>query len=699
MPLTSPAGSISVRVAKQLSLLIMLLLSARCGLRPSHAPGDAKETTWEHFAGTPGGTRYSSLTLINAENVGHLQLVWAVRTGDFPADVFDAKGHRAGGTRPDGTAIEPRPGAPCGHCHEAQFRSEATPIMVEGTLYVTTPRNRVLALDPSTGATRWTFDPQLDLTRRYVEDFVSRGVLSWRDSGGAREACGQRLFLATIDARLFALDAADGTLCPDFGESGMVRLDPAVGTSGRAVDPGQHAVTSPPAVVGDIVIVGSAVGKNQRRDGPSGVVQAFDARSGEPRWTFDPIPRTPAHPGWRYWTPEAALTTGGANSWSIITTDPPRDLVFLPTASAAPDSYGGERPGRNDFASSVVALRASTGQVVWSFQVVHHDLWDYDVAAQPMLIELRRGGEPIPAVLIGTKAGTVFVLHRETGEPLVPVEERPVPPSDVPGETAWPTQPFSELPALHSTVLTADSVFGVSQADREFCRDWVSRVRNEGLFTPPSLQGTLLWPGYWGGINWDGMAWDPAGQLLITTVKRFGMVVQLHRRDNPAGLRGPPALGQQLLAQEGTPYLATRTPFVSPSGTPCSPPPWGILVAVDIAQSSIRWHRPLGTVPWLATHPDYQNWGSIPVGGPLVTGGGIVFVAASQDDRFRAFDVRTGAVLWEAQLPAGGQAAPMTYLFEGRQYVVLMAGGRGGIGSPGDWIVAFALPRELRRSQ
>jgi quinoprotein glucose dehydrogenase len=563
------------------------------------------------------------------------------------------------------------------------------------TLYVATPFSRVLALDAVDGSRRWEFDPKVDRGRYYPEGFTSRGVATWEDSADpANRFCATRIFLATVDARIIALDAQRGTPCERFGRGGTVDLTVGAAVGGGTVAPGELAVTSPPAVIGDVVIVGSATREGAGSHASSGIVRAFDARTGALRWSFDPIPRRSSDANWTSWNAAAARTTGGANVWSLISTDAQRDLVFLPTASAAPDFYGGGRTGRNDVANSVVALRASTGAIVWSFQVVHHDLWDYDVAAQPLLATIWRSGHEIPAVIVGTKAGMIFVLDRQTGVPLLPVEERPVPASDVPGESAWPTQPFSTRPPpLLGTYLTADSAFGVDAAEHAYCREAIRGLRNAGIFTPPSLRPTLEWPGFWGGINWDGMAWDPERQRLVTTLKRVAMVVQLHPRGDTSA-HPDRTRGREYVAQPGAPYGATRRPLIAPSGTPCTPPPWGALVAVDLADSNatVRWRRPLGTVPWLSSYPRYRDWGSITFGGPLVTAGGLVFVAASQDDMFRAFDIDDGRILWEHKLPAGGQAAPMTYVIDGRQFVVIAAGGRSGIGTPGDWIVAFSLP-------
>lgn len=674
-----------MRFRYPVSLLGVLLAACdREAITPLYA--DPTDVEWHHYGGDAGGSKYSHLDEIDRSNVAELEVAWTARTGDFESLPVDPGSHAP--------MDDARASGNCASCHGSSIRFETTPIMRDGTLYVSTPLNRVLALDPASGETRWTFDPHIDVTQDYSEDLISRGVSSWNDPGRNPNArCARRIYLGTVDARLIAIDATTGSPCRDFGANGTIRLDEDVEVNGRPVDAGDYLVTSPPAVLRDIVVVGSAIGDNRSRDVESGVVRAYDARTGELRWAFDPIPRDPGHPAWDAWTPEAARTTGAANVWSIISADPERDLVFLPTGSAAPDFYGGERPGRNDFANSIVALRGSTGEVVWSFQVVHHDLWDYDVAAQPLLVDLRLDGDTVPAVIAGTKTGMLFVLHRETGEPIFPVEERPVPASDVPGETAWPTQPFPLRPApLHGTVLTPDSAFGLTDETRAFCREWIGRLRNDGIFTPPSLRGTLLWPGFAGGINWDGMAWDPERQRVITTIKRIAMFVQLHPRDEFQRSLSDPAEGLEYARQSGTPYGMTRMPMIAPDGAPCSPPPWSRIMAVDLDDDTVAWSRPLGIVPQVAELPEAQEWGSMTFGGPLVTAGGLVFIAAGQDDVFRAFDVDTGELLWAYELPAGGQAAPMTYRHRGRQYVVIAAGGRGGIGTAGDYIVAFALP-------
>ncbi|MGH7543761.1 MAG: pyrroloquinoline quinone-dependent dehydrogenase, partial [Gemmatimonadota bacterium] len=635
------------------------------------APAEAAQPgsiEWASYGGDPGGTRYSPADQITRENVVRLEVAWVYRTGDYGLG-------------------------------EDAVKFEATPLLVDGTLYVSTPFGRVIALDPETGAERWSFDAQVDLSGDYG-DFANRGVSTWLDpERGAGEPCRRRIFIATIDARLFALDAADGTTCADFGTAGMIDLN-----EGLRHPPqwkGEYQVTSPPAVTGDRVVVGSAVADNQRVDAPSGVVRAFDARTGALRWAWDPIPLDPADPAHATWGGRAE-ETGAANAWSVLSVDPVRDLVFVPTGSPSPDFYGGERPGENRYANSVVALRGATGEVVWHFQAVHHDLWDYDVPAQPVLATVRRDGREIPVVLQTTKMGHLFVLHRETGEPVFPVEERPVPASAVPGEESWPTQPFPVLPApLVPAALDPGDVWGVSEADRSACREWLVRLRSEGIFTPPSLEGTVVFPGNVGGSNWSSLSVDPVRGLAFVPTNRVATIVTLiPRAEVEAGraelveryrevLAGP---GFELSEQAGTPYAVVREWALSPSGLPCSPPPWGALTAVDLATGETRWEVPLGTMA--GDVPGAAEWGSLVLGGALVTGGGLVFIAGTFDRHLRAFDVETGEELWSAALPAGGNATPMTYRVgeEGRQYVILAAGGHEAMGGLGDYVLAFALP-------
>jgi quinoprotein glucose dehydrogenase len=412
---------------------------------------------------------------------------------------------------------------------------------------------------------------------------------------------------------------------------------------------------------------------------PRGIVRGYHARSGALLWSWDPI--------------EGVKNSGAANAWSILSADPERGLVFVPTSSPSPDYFGGERPGDDRWANSVVALRAATGEVAWAFQTVHHDLWDYDVPAQPTLVTLARDGQDIPALLQTTKTGNLFVLHRETGEPLFPVEERPVPRSDVPGETSWPTQPFpTRPPPLVPQRLAADDAWGLTPWDRARCREQIASLRNEGIFTPPSLQGSIVVPAISGGSNWGGLAVDPGRGVAFANTTRLAFFVRLVRR---ADYVDEDTDRVERAAQSGAPYGMERGPLLSPLGLPCNPPPWGALAAIDLGRGEILWEVPLGTVPDDFPVPLPIHLGLPNLGGPLATAGRLVFVAAAMDDYLRAFDAETGEELFAGELPAGGQATPMTYRVRanGRQYVVIAAGGHGRLGTRrGDSVVAFALP-------
>jgi len=627
----------------------------------------ARADDWPAYGGDPGGMRWSPHDQIRRDNVTRLARAWAVRTGDLD--------------------VEPPP--------PRHMAFQATPIVVDGLLVLPTPLGRVLALDPETGAERWRFDPNTRI--RKLSEFTSRGVAAWTDTQAPAGAfCARRVFAATVESRLFALDAATGRRCPDFGRYGEVSLREGV----DAVHDWEYTISSPPAVAGDLVIVGSAIADNHRVDAPRGVVRAYDARSGALRWAWDPVPRTPELPVHAEWRSEQAARVGAANAWSILSVDSERGLLFVPTSSPSPDYYGGERLGSNRYANSVVALRAETGEVVWHFQTVHHDLWDYDVPAQPVLATVVRDGAEVPAVVQATKTGHLFVLHRETGVPLFPVEERPVPASDVPGEQAWPTQPFPLLPPpLAAQRLRPEDAFGLTPWDRARCREKIAALRNEGIFTPPSLRGTLMFPGNAGGSNWGSVAIDPTRRLAVLNQTNLAFVVRLipradYEREKAAGA-GPLGL-REFAPQEGTPYGMVREPLQSPLLLPCNPPPWGTLAAVSLDDGSIRWQVPLGSAPdrlpfSLPIRPGLPN-----LGGPLVTAGGLVFIAAAMDGVLRAFDVETGAELWADRLPAGGNATPMTLRTRsGRQLVVIAAGGHGKLGTRrGDWVVAYALAAE-----
>ncbi|MEO8579811.1 MAG: pyrroloquinoline quinone-dependent dehydrogenase [Gemmatimonadales bacterium] len=577
---------------------------------------------------------------------------------------------------------------------------EVTPLVFRGTMYLSTPLGRVFALDPVTGVQRWVYDPRIDRTVQYG-DFVNRGVALWLDPAGAAGArCAMRIFLATIDTRLIALDAATGTPCTDFGSSGTVQL-----RTGLRNLPGfasEYEETSPPTVVDGVVVVGSAVADNNRIDAASGEVRGYDARTGALRWTFDPVPQNPADPASQTWIGPSAHRSGAANAWTISAADPVRKVVFIATSSPSVDYFGGERKGRNQHGNSVVAIRAADGKILWSFQTVRHDLWDYDNASPPALVTLSIDGRPVDAVLQATKTGQLFVLDRETGKPLFPVTESGVPASDVPGEEAWPTQITSSgLPPLSPQSLTRDQVWGLNAADRDACRKRLDELRNDGAFTPPSIRGSLIMPSNVGGAHWGGVAFDPANDVVVVPTNRIAAVITLIPRTDYEAVRARETVGERIgteyAAMHGTPFVLKRELFFGPSGAPCTPPPFGSLVAVSLRTRSILWSVPLGTSEGLDkiginVPPDLP--GAVNLGGPITTAGGLVFIGATTDRYFRAYDLKNGSELWKAALPAGGKATPMTYLgSDGRQYVVIAAGGDGKAWGKSDEVIAFALPR------
>lgn len=615
---------------------------------PERAAAQAgTDTGWPAYGNDPGGTRYSPAKQIDRGNVAQLQVAWTYRTGALPYDEeLDKK---------------------------AAF--EATPILIEAKLFLSTPYDHVIALSPTTGAKLWEFDPKLEHPYGFSE-VTSRGVSAWRDPAPSKteKACALRIFIGTLDARLIALDGETGEPCGSFGINGEVDLKSDVVIR----DPGDYQVTSPPAIYKDLVITGSSEGDNRAVTLERGIVRAFDARSGKLRWTWDPIAP---------WAYQTKPRTGAGNAWSTLSVDAEHDLVLVPTGSASPDFYGGIRTGDNKWADSIVALRASTGEFVWGFQVVHHDLWDYDVAAQPTLFTWKDG---TPAVAVTTKMGRVFVLNRLNGRPLLPVEERPVPKSDVPGEEAWPTQPASTI-SLIPEKLSPEDAWGKDENERQACADMIKNARFGDIYTPPSLQGTMIFPGNVGGVNWGSGAYDAQRHLLFVDTNRLIFFVKLIPRAELDNARknatDSDRLHGEFARQTGAPYAMFRTPLLSKSGFPCNRPPWGTIAAVDLFEGKKVWDVPLGSyLPGMST-------GTINLGGPMATAGGIVFTSATADNFLRAFESETGKELWKYELPAGGQATPMTYTIGRKQYLVIAAGGHGKLGTKqGDYVLAFALP-------
>jgi len=614
---------------------------------------------WSHYGGNAGGNRFSSMSNINTENVSTLALAWLYQTGDL-------------NNRPE--ALQ-------------QSATEGTPLLVEGSLIFCTPFNEVIAVNPGNGEELWRFDPQINLKQDPANQFVCRGVAYWQDRAGIA-ACPSRILMGTNDARLIAIDATNGKRCQDFGENGEVKINPGM----ELWWPGEFQITSPPVIAGDTVIVGSAIGDNARVEAPAGSVRAFDVRTGAAKWEFDPIPRNAPDPASVSWQGDQPPREGHANVWAPMSVDQTRDLIFLPTSSPSPDFYGGLRPGDNRHANSVVALRAGTGELVWSFQTVHHDVWDYDLAAQPGLYSVWKDGQSHEVVAQVTKTGFLFVLDRDTGEPFLPIEERPVPQSGADGESLSPTQPFPVLtPPIVPSEVSGDDAFGITWFDRRQCRKQIEESLSQGLYTPPSEQGTLLYPFTGGGANWGSAAFDPGRNLLVVNMNNVAHHVALFRSQELQNMRKV-FHDQEVAPQQGAPFGMKRRILSSGLGLPCTSPPWGIIAGIDLSTGKIVWRKTLGTTEDLAPGPGIKL-GTPNLGGPIITAGGLVFIGAAMDNYLRAFDINSGEELWKGRLPAGGQATPMTYEWEGRQFVVIYAGGYSRIGSQlGDYLVAFALP-------
>ncbi len=610
---------------------------------------------WPAYGGDQNGTRYSAAAAITKDNVSRLEIAWSYQSG-----TFEGREHLK---------------------HRSAF--ETTPILVEDSLVFCTQFNEIIALDPGSGQEKWRFDPKLRTEMRPDNQFTCRGVAYWKDSlADPEEACAARIFSGTLDARIIAVDARTGLPCTEFDQDGQVQLTP----SAPVRDPGEYTITSAPAVIGDMVVTGSSIGDNQRVEAPSGAVFAFDARTGERRWTFDPVPRDPADPARATWAGRSADITGHTNVWSSFAADEARNLIFLPTSSPSPDFYGGERLGDNRYANSVVALKGDTGEMVWHFQTVHHDVWDYDLPAQPGLYQVWRDGKAHDVVAQVTKMGFVFVLDRETGEPFLPIEERAVPQSDVPGEQLSPTQPFPvKTPPLVPQDVNPRDGFGLTLWDKMYCQSRLQNSTREGIFTPPSLEGSLQVPFSGGGANWGSAAFDPARNLLVVNVNNAAHIITLYTRDKPY------KQGIEWAPMDGTPYKLTRELLLGPVGLPCTPPPFGMLAAVDLDTGALVWRHKMGTTQDLAGGLALPT-GTPNFGGPIITAGGLVFMGAAMDNYLRAFDVETGEELWAGRLPAGGQATPMTYEWNGKQFVVIAAGGHGrSTTTLGDYVVAFAL--------
>ena len=616
---------------------------------------------WDQYGG-PGGQQYSPLDQINSENVVNLEQTWVYRTGDLNQG-FRYKQHSL----------------------------QTNPVIWNDTLYFSTGSNWVIALDAGSGQELWRFEPTLPKGIGYSEN-ASRGVSLWHGDSGT---CPDRLFIGTHTGLVWALDALDGKPCQDFGDNGVVDLKPGAESARGEVELGDYGVTSPPAILGDSIIVGSAVGDNRAVELEKGIVRALDARTGAVRWLWDPIPRDRSDPAFDTWGSGSALITGAANAWTPISADSENNLVFVSTSSPSPDFYGGQRLGENRYANSLVALDGDSGEVSWHQQLVHHDVWDYDIPSQPTLTRMDTPDGPQPAVVVVTKTGMLYAFHRQTGEPLIGIEERPVPDTDVPGERLSPTQPFSTLPPLaEQRALTASDAFGVLFFDWLSCRSAFNSYRSEGIFTPPSISGTVQYPSYAGGSNWGGVAIDPQRQIAVTNVNQIPTVVKLIPRDElQTQLDSGELDGWEVSRQAGTPFAMARKIQLSPLGLPCNKPPWGKLVAVDLANQDILWEQPFGTIRDLA--PGFVpnlNLGVPNMGGPMLTASGLLVIGAAAEHTLRIFDTETGELLWDTRLPVAANAVPMSYEVDGEQYIAIAAGGYDNLDlERGDYLIAFKL--------
>lgn len=634
-----------------------------------HKPGK----DWPVYGGSELGRRYSPLDQITAENVSKLTKVWTFRTGDMPGKAADGK-----------------------------YSPENTPLEIGGHLYACSAKGIVISVNAATGKEEWRYDPKVS-DDAIPYGATCRGVAYYTvKDAAADQPCATRIEWGTLDARLIAIDARTGKLCADFGDKGMVDLTQGIGET----VPGWYSVTAPPTIVRGIAVVGAQVKDGQAEDAPSGVVRGYDAKTGKLVWAWDM-----GHPDRTGAPPQGdTYTRGTPNMWTAAAADPELGYVYLPLGNSAVDYYGGNRKDfENEFNSSIVAVDVTTGKPVWHFQTVHYDLWDYDLGSQPTLIDLPTDNGVVPAVIVPSKQGQIYALDRRTGKPLFPVEERKVPTGGVEPDKLSKTQPYSTYAHLDQPRLTEKDMWGMSPLDQLYCRIQFHQASYQGEYTPPTVDKPFIeYPGYNGGSDWGSVAVDPQSGVLVANYNDMPNYNQLIPRTeaDKIGLK-PIDKGKMSKAvsdngdpQAGSPYaIHVNAGWRLPTGLLCSEPPYGHIRAIDLKTGKTFWDKPLGSAvnngPWGIPSMLPIAIGTPNNGGPLVTAGGLIFVAAATDDKLRAIDIKTGKIVWQADLPAGGQTTPMTYEVDGRQYIVIAPGGHHFMETKiGDQVIAYALPQD-----
>jgi quinoprotein glucose dehydrogenase len=620
--------------------------------------GNVPDGDWHQYGRTPYGQRYSPLTQVNVDNVSQLKEAWRYQTGDvkLPDDV-------------------------------GETTYQVTPLKVGNTLYICTPHNWAIAIDAATGKEKWKYDPNVGLNPDRQHQ-TCRGVSYYAEPNAAQgTACAERVYLPTSDARLIALDAATGQVCTSFADQGVLHLE-----QGMKYNPaGYYYSTSPPVIAAGKIIIGGAVNDNYSTQEQSGVIRAFDVNTGALVWNWDsgnPEKTEPIAAGETY-------TTNSPNSWSVLSYDEGLGLVYVPLGNQVPDQLGmGRSENVEKYSSSIVALDINTGRDRWVRQTVHHDLWDMDVPAQPVLLDITKDGQTVPALVGPTKQGDIYVLDRRTGEPLLPITEEPAPGGAIPEDFTSPTQPTTAL-SFKPEPLQEKDMWGVSMFDQLACRIRFHQLNYKGRYTPPSLTGSIIYPGNFGTFNWGSVAVDPERQVMFGMPTYLAFTSQLvPRADIPPKGQDEKGSEQGLNRNDGAPYGVFMGPFLGPLQIPCQAPPWGYVAGADLRTGDIAYKHKNGTVHDMTPLPLPFKVGVPGIGGPMITKGGVAFLGAAVDNYLRAYDLTTGKQLWEARLPAGGQATPMTYALDGgKQYVVMVAGGHGSVGTkPGDYVIAYTLP-------